>query len=149
MVLQSAQGMPGAGIAESTFTSADRVLNGTFREGTRRMLAAVLEAEVNACIAEFADERDGADRPGRAQRPPPTAQGHHTRRDHRGQGAAGQRQARKRADAATGAWFSSSILPPWARKSPRIGEVLPDGWLKDPYDCAGVVEDAELDASGR
>ncbi len=26
--------------------------------------------------------------------------------------------------------------------------VLPDGWLKDPYDCAGVGADAELDASG-
>ncbi|WP_200259903.1 tRNA dihydrouridine synthase DusB [Streptomyces sp. HSG2] len=26
--------------------------------------------------------------------------------------------------------------------------VLPDGWLRDPYDCAGVGEDAELDTSG-
>jgi hypothetical protein len=26
--------------------------------------------------------------------------------------------------------------------------VLPDGWLKDPYDCAGVSADAELDTSG-
>jgi hypothetical protein len=26
--------------------------------------------------------------------------------------------------------------------------VLPDGWLKDPYDCAGISEDAELDTSG-
>jgi hypothetical protein len=99
MVLQSAQGMPVAGIAEARFTSVDRVLDDIVREGTRRMLAAALEAEVNACIAEFVGERDRAGRPGRAQRPPPTAQGHHRRRDHRGQGAAGQRQARKRADA--------------------------------------------------
>jgi hypothetical protein len=26
--------------------------------------------------------------------------------------------------------------------------VLPDGWLKDPYDCAAVSADAELDTSG-
>ncbi|MFI9582224.1 tRNA dihydrouridine synthase DusB [Streptomyces sp. NPDC052236] len=26
--------------------------------------------------------------------------------------------------------------------------VLPDGWLKDPYDCAGVGAEAELDTSG-
>ncbi|MCT4352792.1 tRNA dihydrouridine synthase DusB [Streptomyces sp. Je 1-79] len=26
--------------------------------------------------------------------------------------------------------------------------VLPDGWLKDPYDCAGVGEEAESDTSG-
>jgi hypothetical protein len=26
--------------------------------------------------------------------------------------------------------------------------VLPDGWLKDPYDCAGVSADAELDTLG-
>jgi putative transposase len=38
------------------------LLDEIVREGARRMLAAALEAEVNAYIAEFADERDAAGR---------------------------------------------------------------------------------------
>ncbi|WP_251070569.1 tRNA dihydrouridine synthase DusB [Streptomyces sp. ISL-96] len=37
---------------------------------------------------------------------------------------------------------------PRGRSSGNGRIVLPDGWLKDPYDCAGVSEDAELDTSG-
>ncbi|MEU6976267.1 MULTISPECIES: tRNA dihydrouridine synthase DusB [unclassified Streptomyces] len=37
---------------------------------------------------------------------------------------------------------------PRGRTSGNGRVVLPDGWLKDPYDCAGVSEDAELDTSG-
>ena len=37
---------------------------------------------------------------------------------------------------------------PRGRTSGNNRVVLPDGWLKDPYDCAGVSEDAELDTSG-
>ncbi|EDY56956.2 dihydrouridine synthase [Streptomyces sviceus ATCC 29083] len=37
---------------------------------------------------------------------------------------------------------------PRGRTSGNNRVVLPDGWLKDPYDCAGVGEDAELDTSG-
>ena len=37
---------------------------------------------------------------------------------------------------------------PRGRTSGNNRVVLPDGWLKDPYDCAGVTEDAELDTSG-
>ncbi|MBT2400995.1 tRNA dihydrouridine synthase DusB [Streptomyces sp. ISL-100] len=37
---------------------------------------------------------------------------------------------------------------PRGRSSGNGRVVLPDGWLKDPYDCAGVSEDAELDTSG-
>ncbi|MGW5939850.1 tRNA dihydrouridine synthase DusB [Streptomyces celluloflavus] len=37
---------------------------------------------------------------------------------------------------------------PRGRTSGRDRVVLPDGWLDDPYDCAGVGADAELDTSG-
>ncbi|GAA4767647.1 tRNA dihydrouridine synthase DusB [Streptomyces sp. NPDC055929] len=37
---------------------------------------------------------------------------------------------------------------PRGRTSGNNRVVLPDGWLRDPYDCAGVGEDAELDTSG-
>ncbi|MBZ4017485.1 tRNA dihydrouridine synthase DusB [Streptomyces purpurogeneiscleroticus] len=37
---------------------------------------------------------------------------------------------------------------PRGRTSGRNKVVLPDGWLDDPYDCAGVSADAELDTSG-
>lgn len=37
---------------------------------------------------------------------------------------------------------------PRGRTSGNNRVVLPDGWLKDPYDCAGISVDAELDTSG-
>ena len=37
---------------------------------------------------------------------------------------------------------------PRGRTSGRNRVVLPDGWLNDPYDCASIGEDAELDTSG-
>ncbi len=37
---------------------------------------------------------------------------------------------------------------PRGRTSGNNRVVLPDGWLNDPYDCAGVGADAELDTSG-
>jgi nifR3 family TIM-barrel protein len=37
---------------------------------------------------------------------------------------------------------------PRGRTSGNNRVVLPDGWLKDPYDCAGVSAEAELDTSG-
>jgi nifR3 family TIM-barrel protein len=37
---------------------------------------------------------------------------------------------------------------PRGRTSGNNRVVLPDGWLKDPYDCAGIGEEAELDTSG-
>ncbi|MDH2391311.1 tRNA dihydrouridine synthase DusB [Streptomyces sp. HNM0663] len=37
---------------------------------------------------------------------------------------------------------------PRGRTSGNNRVVLPDGWLRDPYDCAGVTADAELDTSG-
>ncbi|MBB1252017.1 tRNA dihydrouridine synthase DusB [Streptomyces sp. OF3] len=37
---------------------------------------------------------------------------------------------------------------PRGRTHGRNRVVLPDGWLKDPYDCASVTADAELETSG-
>ncbi|MFE4608635.1 tRNA dihydrouridine synthase DusB [Streptomyces niveus] len=37
---------------------------------------------------------------------------------------------------------------PRGRTSGNNRVVLPDGWLKDPYDCASIGADAELDTSG-
>jgi transposase-like protein len=95
------------------------------REGARRMLAAALEAEVDAYLAASAAERDERGRRlvvrnGHArQREVLTAAGavavHAPRVDDR------------RTDPVTGerARFRSVILPPWCRKSPKVAEVLP------------------------
>lgn len=45
-------------------------------------------------------------------------------------------------------WPAGAADGPRGRTSGRDRVVLPDGWLKDPYDCAGVSADAELDTSG-
>ncbi len=95
------------------------------REGARRMLAAALEAEADAYVESLVDEVGGDGRRlvvrnGHA-RPRPVATG------------AGPieieapRVNDKRADEATGqrCRFRSSIVPPWARKSPKVAEVLP------------------------
>jgi putative transposase len=95
------------------------------REGARRMLAAALEAEVNAYIAELADQRD------ENGRRLVVRNGYHQPR--KVTTAAGTVEVKaprvndKRVDAATGERkrFSSAILPPWCRKSPKISEVLP------------------------
>jgi transposase-like protein len=95
------------------------------REGARRMLAAALEAEVDAYLAAFAGERDGTGRRlvvrnGHAQpRQVTTAAGAVEVRaprvnDRRVDPVTGERQR-----------FASAILPPWCRKTPKIAEVLP------------------------
>jgi tRNA-dihydrouridine synthase len=45
-------------------------------------------------------------------------------------------------------WPAAGADGPRGRTSGNNRVVLPDGWLKDPYDCAGVSADAELDTSG-
>jgi transposase-like protein len=95
------------------------------RDGARRMLAAALEAEVDAYLAEFAGERDERGRRlvvrnGHAQ----------PRQVTTAAGAVEVRAPRvndKRADPATGERkrFASAILPPWCRRTPKIAEVLP------------------------
>jgi putative transposase len=94
-------------------------------EGARRMLAAALEAEVDAYVAGLTGERDERGhrmvvRNGHAEPRTITT-------------AAGRIEVRaprvddRRVDAETGEGcrFRSAILPPWARKSPKVSEVLP------------------------
>ena len=100
-------------------------LDELFREGARRMLAAALEAEVEAYIAAHAELTDEhghrlVRRNGHAE-PRMLATG------------AGRvevvrpRVDDRRTDPATGerVQFSSVILPRWCRRSPKVAEVLP------------------------
>ncbi|MFJ8691282.1 IS256 family transposase [Micromonospora wenchangensis] len=98
------------------------LLDDIVREGARRMLAATLEAEVDACLAELAGERGRrlVVRKGYAQ----------PRRVMTGAGpveVVAPRVNDKRSDPVTGQRkrFRSAILPPWCRKSPKVAEVLP------------------------
>ncbi len=101
------------------------LLDDSVREGARRMLAAALEAEVDAYLAELASERDELGRRlvvhnGHAE----------PRQVMTGAGAievVAPRVNDKRTDPVTGARrrFRSAILPPWCRKSPKVAEVLP------------------------
>lgn len=94
-------------------------------EGARRMLAAALEAEVEQYIAELAGQRDEAGRRlvvrnGRHRpRTVTTAAGPVE--------VAALRVNDRRVDAERGERerFSSKILAPWCRKSPKVSEVLP------------------------
>lgn len=100
------------------------LLDEIVREGARRMLAAALEAEVDAYLADLAGERD------EQGRRLVVRNGHARAREvMTSAGAvevAAPRVNDKRTDAAgQRRRFRSAILPPWCRKSPRIGEVLP------------------------
>ncbi len=95
------------------------------REGARRMLAEALAAEVDAYVARFAADRD------ENGRRLVVRNGYHQGREVLTSAGAVQvtapRVNDKRTDPATGEWlrFSSAILPPWARKTPKVTEVLP------------------------
>ncbi len=88
------------------------------------MLATALESEVNAHIVVLADERDDT------RRRLVVRNGYHQPRQvTTAAGAVEVKAPRvndKRVDEATGERkrFSSAILPPWCRKSPKISEVL-------------------------
>ncbi|MFI8952251.1 IS256 family transposase [Streptomyces sp. NPDC053750] len=109
----------------SVTANGSSLIDEIVREGARRMLAAALEAEVNACTAEFADQRDDV------RRWLVVRNGYH--QPSKVTTAAGvvevtaPRVNDKHADEATGERerFSSAILPPWCRTSPKISEVLP------------------------
>jgi len=95
------------------------------REGARAMLAAALEAEVEAYLAELADERD--EKGHRLV----TRNGHARQRKVQTVAGAVEIEAPrvndKRVDEETGekAQFRSVIVPPWCRRSPKVTEVLP------------------------
>jgi transposase-like protein len=95
------------------------------REGARRMLAEALAAEVDAYIAQFTAARDG-----NGQRLV-VRNGYHRPREVLTSAGAVEvtvpRVNDKRTDPVTGERqrFSSAILPPWARKTPKVTEVLP------------------------
>lgn len=110
---------------DGTTSSGSSLLDEIVREGARRMLAAALEAEANAYIAELSHERDGD------RRRLVVRNGYHQpRKVTTVAGAVEVKAPRvndKRVDEVTGERkrFSSAILPPWCRKSPKISEVLP------------------------
>src|SRR5215208_321341 len=100
-------------------------LDAIVREGARRMLAAALEAEVDAYLAAHAAERD------EQGRRLVTRNGY--ARERQVTTAAGSVAVRaprvndRRVDPVTDARvrFRSVVLPPWCRKSPKVAEVLP------------------------
>jgi transposase-like protein len=110
---------------DGTTANGSSLIDEIVREGARRMLAAALEAEVDAYIAELADEKD------ERGRRLVVRNGHHQpRKVTTSAGTVEVKAPRvndKRIDEATRERkrFSSAILPPWARKSPKISEVLP------------------------
>jgi putative transposase len=114
--------VPEGGSAEGGSSS---VIDEIVRDGARRMLAAALEAEVDAYLVEFAGERDERGRRlvvrnGHARpRQVTTAAG--------AVEVAAPRVNDRRIDPGTGERrrFSSAILPPWCRRTPKISEVLP------------------------
>jgi transposase-like protein len=99
-------------------------LDALVQEGARRMLVAALKAEVDQYIADHADHRDAAGhalvvRNGVAEpRTVTTAAG------------ALEIQAPRVHDRREGRRFTSAILPPWARRSPKVTEVLPVLYLR-------------------
>jgi transposase-like protein len=101
------------------------VIDEIVREGARRMLAEALRAEVDAYIGQFADVRDE-----KGHRLVVRNGCHEPREVLTSAGCVPVTVPRvndKRVDPDTGERqrFSSSILPPWARKTPRMAEVLP------------------------
>jgi predicted amidohydrolase len=102
---------------EATTPSGSSLLDEIVREGARRMLAEALQAEVDAYIAAFADQRDENGR-----RLVVRNGSHQPREVLTSAGAievVAPRVNDKRTDPRTGERqrFSSAILPPWARKS--------------------------------
>jgi len=104
---------------------ASSVIDEIVREGAQQMLAAALRAEVNAYCAQFAEERD------ESGHRLVVRNGYHEPREVTTAAGAievhAPRVNDKRVDPETGDRhrFSSAILPPWARKTPRVQEVLP------------------------
>ncbi len=101
-----------------------RDLDALVREGARRMLLTALKAEVDEYIAQHAGMRDDAGhalvvRNGAAEPRTVTT-------------TAGELevQAPRVHDRRQGRRFTSAILPPWARRSPKVADVLPVLYLR-------------------
>jgi transposase-like protein len=101
------------------------LLDEIVRDGARQMLAAALQAEVADYVDAHRDQLDGQGHRLVVRN------GHHVEREvTTAAGAVSVRAPRvndKRIDPVSGERqrFSSAILPAWARKSPRVAEVLP------------------------
>jgi transposase-like protein len=106
-------------------TDSSSLIDEIIREGARRMLAEALQSEVDAYIDRFVAERDE-----RGRRLVVRNGSHQPREVLTSAGAVevvAPRVNDRRVDPDTGerARFSSAILPPWVRKTPKINEVLP------------------------
>src|SRR3989440_2750662 len=95
------------------------------RDGARQMLAAALQAEVAAYIGQFAGLRDEDGR--RMVVRNGTAEPRTVLTSAGAVEVTAPRVNDKRTDPASGERmrFSSAILPPWARKTPKVTEMLP------------------------
>src|SRR5690348_9649564 len=115
----------GAGHEGGKDGASPSLIDEIVREGARRMLAEALQAEVDAYIAAHAAERD------QNGRRLVVRNGSHQPREVLTSAGAVEvtvpRVNDRRTDPATGERkrFSSVILPPWCRKTPKITEVLP------------------------
>jgi putative transposase len=112
-------------VEEAASAELTSELDALVAEGARRMLAAALEAEVDAYVSSLIDE---VDEHGRRL---VVRNGHAEPRSLvTGAGPLEVQAPRvndRRVDEGTGERmrFRSSIMPPWARKSPKVAEVLP------------------------
>jgi transposase-like protein len=117
--------VPGEDSNDEGSTAGSSLIDEIVREGARRMLAEALQSEVDAYIAQFTGERD------EHGRRLVVRNGYHEPREVLTSAGAvavtAPRVNDKRVDPDTGQRkrFSSAILPPWARKTPKITEVLP------------------------
>ena len=120
-IVSGDSGVEDPGRPEGSSSLIDQIV----REGARRMLAEALQAEVDAYIAQFSGERD------EQGRRLVVRNGCHQPREVLTSAGAVEvvapRVNDRRVDPDTGQRrrFSSAILPPWARKTPKITEVLP------------------------
>lgn len=115
-------------VVEDRFRSQNgelpRDLDGLAREGAKRMLAVALELEVEAYLAKHAEARDERGhalvvRNGKARQRKVTV----------GSGTI-EVEAPRVHDRRPGKKFTSRILPPWMRRSPKVNEVIPLLYLR-------------------